>query len=86
MQEEAQLFVDRLISNVVANYTLSSLQSTWDVHRLSGVYPDPSQVAFGVMYGPTGTEYTGTYIGNDKFEIHSGRLIKPLTNSIAILI
>jgi hypothetical protein len=27
------------------------------------VYPDPSLVAAGVKYGPTGQEFTGTFVG-----------------------
>lgn len=30
---------------------------------VSGIYPDPADVAAGVQYGPTGTEYTGTKTG-----------------------
>jgi len=28
----------------------------------AAVWPDPSQVALGVVYGPTGIEYTGTMV------------------------
>lgn len=26
------------------------------------VWPDPSEVLFGVYYGPTGADYMGTYV------------------------
>jgi hypothetical protein len=30
---------------------------------IAGGYPSPSDVKLGVTYGPTGTEYTGTFSG-----------------------
>ena len=33
-----------------------------DVSPGGEVWPDPSQVAIGVTYGPTGSEYTGTMV------------------------
>ena len=50
------------------------------------VWPLPSEVAFGVYYGPTGADYLGTNIGNMTLEINTGQLIKPLTNKLSIML
>lgn len=49
-------------------------------------YPLPSQVQWGVQYGPTGVEYTGTFIGNTTLELETGRLVKPLTPKLSLLL
>lgn len=49
-----------------------------------GVYPDPSQVLSGVMYGPTGTEYTGTL--SIVLDLNTGRLFKILTTKVGLLL
>lgn len=53
---------------------------------LPAVWPSPADVLSGVMYGPTGTEYVGTNIGNMTLEINTGQLIKPLTNKLSIML
>lgn len=50
------------------------------------VWPLPSQVAFGVTYGPTGADYIGTNIGNITYEVTTGQMIKPLTSKISIIL
>jgi hypothetical protein len=52
----------------------------------TGGYPDPSTVKFGVQYGPTGTEYTGTYIGQTTIDIVTGQLVKPLSSKLSMLL
>jgi hypothetical protein len=50
------------------------------------VWPDPSTVLLGVQYGPTGTEYTGTYVDAIRYELTTGRLVKPLGTKLSILL
>jgi hypothetical protein len=52
----------------------------------ASVYPDPAQVAFGVVYGPTGVEFTGTYKEKIRYELETGRLSKPVGTSLAFLL
>jgi hypothetical protein len=48
-------------------------------------FPDPSNVKLGVVYGPTGTEYTGTLdIFGVKLNITTGDLVKPIGSKIVI--
>lgn len=49
-------------------------------------WPLPSQVLAGVMYGPTGTEYVGTYVDKIRLELETGRLAKPIGASLSILL
>lgn len=52
-----------------------------------GRYPQPWYVRQGIEYGPTLTDYIGTYFDTDvKFEIETGRLVKPLSSTVALLI
>jgi hypothetical protein len=49
------------------------------------VWPLPSQVLAGVVYGPTGIEYVGTLVaGNSgiQYDIVTGQLVMPLANPI----
>lgn len=50
------------------------------------VWPLESDVRFGVQYGPTGVEYTGTLQDGIKFELETGRLFKPLNQNVGMLI
>lgn len=48
-------------------------------------WPLPSQVVLGVVYGPNGDDYIGTYVDlGIKVDINSGALIKPLSSKTAI--
>ncbi len=49
----------------VRGLSSASLAGAWSVQSEPGtaVYPLPGQVVAGVVYGPTGIEYTGTYAG-----------------------
>jgi hypothetical protein len=51
------------------------------------IWPDVSTVLLGTNYGPTGAEYTGTFVGFTdaiKLDITTGRLIKLLTDKVVI--
>ena len=50
------------------------------------VWPLPGQVQAGVVYGPTGVEYTGTYVDKIRLELETGRLAKPIGASLSILL
>ena len=50
------------------------------------VWPDPSVVLLGVTYGPTGADYTGTYVPGIMFELTTGNLIKPLSPKVALML
>jgi hypothetical protein len=56
---------------------LVSGQDVVITYQLGGGYPSPADVLLGVMYGPTGTEYTGTLdIGKKfRFDIATGNLV-----------
>lgn len=72
------------------------LQAAGGLYQLTGssailqkagslVWPLPSQVLLGVEYGPTGIEYTGTLnIFGIKYDITTGKLIKPLTEKVVM--
>lgn len=50
------------------------------------MWPLPAQVLAGVAYGPTGTEYTGTYKDPIRLELETGRLVKPIGSKLALLL
>ena len=50
------------------------------------VWPDPSTVLLGITYGPTGADYTGTYVPGIMLELVTGAMVKPLNNSVALLL
>ena len=50
------------------------------------IWPNPAQVLAGVQYGPTGAEYTGTYTDPIRFELDTGRLVKPIGSKLALLL
>ena len=51
-----------------------------------GVYwPTPNQVLLGVSYGPNGNDYVGTLdVYGLKYDINSGKLVKPLTDKVVM--
>lgn len=49
-----------------------------------GVYPDPADVRAGVVYGPTGVEFTGTM--SILLDLNTGRLVKIIGQKVALLL
>ena len=48
-------------------------------------WPLPSQVQAGVVYGPTGADYTGTYVDSAiKYDLTTGRLVKPINSKVVM--
>lgn len=71
------------ISLQTGYYTLNGANVSFLYPR----WPVASQVQYGVQYGPNGDDYTGTYVDRTvKFEIETGRLVKPLSSTVALLI
>lgn len=66
--QNAVLTRSRLLQALSGNYTLTG-SSIVITKTTTGGYPNPSDVLLGVMYGPTGTEYTGTLDIGKKFRI-----------------
>lgn len=52
----------------------------------AAVWPIPPNVRDGVVYGPNGTDYTGTYADKIRLELETGRLAKPIGDSLSILL
>lgn len=50
----------------------------------AGIYPDAADVRAGVLYGPTGTEYTGTM--SILLDLNTGRLVKIIGQKVALLL
>ena len=66
--QSAALTRSRLLQAVGGVYNLTGASVTI-TRTISGGYPDPADVLYGVMYGPTNTEYTGTLDIGKKFRI-----------------
>lgn len=69
------------------------LKAEFGIYNLTGFdarlqypyWPLPSQVVLGVVYGPNGDDYIGTYADLGlKIDINTGALIKPLSSKTAI--
>lgn len=79
-------------ANVVVSATKGSLVYSGNVSTViiagaGAVFPDPSEVAIGVYYGPNGADFVGTLVAIDKsikFDIKTGQLVKPLTNKLVM--
>ena len=71
-----------LLASLPASVLAGTLQAWGGGPR----YPDPAQVLAGVAYGPTGFEFVGTYTDPIRFELESGRLVKPIGSKLALLL
>jgi hypothetical protein len=75
------------ISMQIGAWTWSAPTWSWT----TVVYPPPAVVKTGIEYGPTGTEFTGTYAGGGgggtlppvMFDVATGKIIKTLGGSAA---
>lgn len=70
---QAQALVASLFTN----------SSTFYNATVGNQYPNPGQVLAGIQYGPTGTEFMGTFVGFTnaiKYDLSTGRLVKILTD------
>ena len=67
---------------------LYSNSTTFYAHTLYNQYPDPSEVLIGVQYGVPGLVLTGTnesaFDGSLKLDVVSGKMVKLLTNKVAL--
>ncbi len=60
--QDAQLLQNRALAADTATYALAGQGAALTYSgSVSAIYPSPSVVLFGVSYGPTGVEYTGTF-------------------------
>ena len=60
--QDAQLLQNRALAADAATYALAGQGAALTYSGgVSAIYPNPSVVLFGTAYGPTGTEYTGTF-------------------------
>ena len=60
--QDAQLLQNRALAADAATYALAGQSATLTYSGgVSAIYPSPSVVLLGTAYGPTGTEYTGTF-------------------------
>lgn len=51
------------------------------------IWPAEADVLLGVTYGPTGVEYTGTFVGftgDLKLDVATGRMVKVLTDKVVL--
>jgi hypothetical protein len=53
-----------MLNAVGETMTMNATFSETVISSGGAVWPSPSQVALGIVYGPTGTEYTGTLVGS----------------------
>ena len=54
--------------------------------KIGVVFPEPEQVLAGVLYGPTGADFVGTYAEGNKIELETGRIFKPINSKVGFLI
>lgn len=68
------------------SYTLNGRPATITWSSVGGaVWPLPSQVLLGTVYGPTGSEYTGTLdVLGVKYDISTGQLVKPINDKVVM--
>lgn len=82
----ASLNRNRILQASGGTYTYTG--SSVNISFFGGaVWPSPSQVLKGVVYGPTGSDYIGTldYFGL-KFDITTKGFVKPLTDKFVMLL
>ena len=80
----ATLLKSKHIQASGGSYTITGSSATLQHTGVGGtVWPIPSQVLYGVVYGPTGTEYTGTLDVGKKFrlDVATGNIVMILDNS-----
>lgn len=84
--QTANLFRNRKLTALAGTYTLTGSDAVI-TKTVSGGYPNPSDVLFGVMYGPTGTEYTGTYtLPKFYLDLTTSRQFMSINSKIGILL
>jgi hypothetical protein len=67
------------VGNAVANGSLAII--------LRAIFPDETDVVLGVTYGPTGVEYTGSFVGIStdlKLDLITGRMVKVLSDKVVM--
>ena len=85
--QDASILRSKQLTANAGSYSISGKDATITYHAAGGaVWPPPNQVAYGVVYGPTGVEYTGTFIGNTTIDIVTGQLVKPLSSKLSMLL
>lgn len=82
----AMLSRNRRLQVIGGTYTLTGASAI--LQKAGGaVWPAENQVLFGVEYGPTGFEYTGTFVpvsSSPKLDITTGQMVLPLTDDIVM--
>lgn len=67
-----------------ASYTLNFADVA--LQGPGAVFPPEAQVLLGVLYGPTGVEYTGEYADRIRYELSTGRFVKPIGGKLSLLL
>ena len=81
--QQAVISKNRTLNALAGAYHISG--GSIVIQKTGMVWPLPEQVLLGVQYGPTGFEYTGTLdMLGVKFDITSGRLVKPISNKVVM--
>jgi len=84
--QDVSIFKHRLLSASSGTYTFTGQSAviTWSMVG-GAVWPVPSQVLLGTVYGPTGSEYTGTLdVLGIKYDISTGQLVKPINDKVVM--
>jgi len=82
---DAYFGLSRTMASNAASFTMVGKAATLVAGGVL-VWPDPSQVLLDVTYGPTGSEYVGTYTDSIRLELETGRLVKPIGAKLSILL
>lgn len=81
----ATLTYGRQLQVIPGAYAYTGVSAT--LNKTGLVWPTPGQVLLGVTYGPTGTEYTGTFVGYSdsiKLDLSTGRLVKLISDKVVL--
>lgn len=82
----AMLSRNRRLQVIGGTYTITGASAI--LQKAGGaVWPAENQVLFGVEYGPTGFEFTGSFVplsSSPKLDITTGQMVLPLTDDIVM--
>ena len=81
---DAAATVGRKLVVTPATYTFTFADVTFVAP--GAVFPPEAQVLLGVLYGPTGIEYTGEYADRIRYELSTGKFVKPIGDKLSLLL
>lgn len=84
--QDVAILRHRNLAASVGQYSINGQSISITYTPIGGVYwPTPDQVLLGVYYGPNGNDYVGTLdIYGLKYDITSGKLVKPLNDKVVM--